>query len=260
LIKEFAARNIIEKTAILPTSVIWICWWQGLDNMPEIVRVCYKSIQKFAGSHPVKIITKYNFRDFISIPEYILNKFNSGLISVTHFSDILRANLLYEYGGFWLDATMLLTEEISIRSGCDSFFTLKGTYAIDNISRARWTGFCMAGAKHDILFEYMRDIFYLYWKTHNELIDYVLIDYVIDVAYRSVPYIKSLVDNVVYNNTDIYSLQYHLHNEFSENLFVEYCSQTSFHKLTWKKKIEKYTPENKLTFYGYLIEAYLQGE
>jgi hypothetical protein len=255
LINGFAARTpVVENAVISSASSIWICWWQGPDNMPEIVKACYKSVQKYAAGHPVKLITKDNFNNFVSVPEYILDKFNSGLITVTHFSDILRVALLYEYGGFWLDATMFLTKEISISNSTYSFFTLKGTYNVDNISKARWTGFCIAGVKYGILFEYMRDFFYLYWKTHNELIDYVLIDYVIETAYQLIPYIRSLFDKLPYNNTDIYSLQYHLHSEFSKYLFAEYCSQTQFHKLTWKKKFDIFTTENKLTFYGYLIE------
>jgi hypothetical protein len=257
LIKEFAARPIAENNKkISPSSTIWMCWWQGLEQMPDIVKACYISIQKHAGTHPIRVITKNNFQEFITLPHHIMEKFNSGLISITHLSDIIRVNLLYEYGGFWLDATMFSTKDISIED--QPFFTLKGTYKADNITQARWTGFCIAGLKHNILFEYIKKYFYLYWETHNELIDYVLIDYIIETAYRSIPHIKSLLNGVAYNNTDIYSLQYHLHNEFSQDLFAEYCSQTSFHKLTWKKNHEKYTPGNKLTFYGYLIETYLR--
>lgn len=39
------------------TSPIWVCWWQGKENMPDIVKACYNSIQKHACNHPVILIT-----------------------------------------------------------------------------------------------------------------------------------------------------------------------------------------------------------
>ena len=36
---------------------IWICWWQGLDNAPEIVKACVASIERNAGDNEIIIIT-----------------------------------------------------------------------------------------------------------------------------------------------------------------------------------------------------------
>ena len=36
---------------------IWICWWQGLENAPEIVKCCVESICHNAGNHQVTIRT-----------------------------------------------------------------------------------------------------------------------------------------------------------------------------------------------------------
>ncbi len=36
---------------------IWICWWQGIDQAPSIVKKCVDSIRKHAGNHKVIIIT-----------------------------------------------------------------------------------------------------------------------------------------------------------------------------------------------------------
>ena len=44
-------------------SPIWVCWWQGEINMPNIVRICYESICANSGTHPVKLITKDNYSD-----------------------------------------------------------------------------------------------------------------------------------------------------------------------------------------------------
>ena len=45
---------------------IWIFWWQGLENMPEVVKICYNSVLENAGEHPVHLITKENYKQYIS--------------------------------------------------------------------------------------------------------------------------------------------------------------------------------------------------
>ena len=64
------------------TSPIWVCWWQGKENMPDIVKACYNSIQKHACNHPVILITEENFRNYIDMPEYIINKQKEGYIDI----------------------------------------------------------------------------------------------------------------------------------------------------------------------------------
>ena len=36
---------------------IWMCWWQGEENAPEIVRACIDSVRRNAGEHEVIVIT-----------------------------------------------------------------------------------------------------------------------------------------------------------------------------------------------------------
>lgn len=50
---------------------IWICWWQGLENAPEIVKRCVESIRRNAGDHQVTIITDQNVEQYIDIPEWV---------------------------------------------------------------------------------------------------------------------------------------------------------------------------------------------
>lgn len=276
-INQFAREPVIaQESTIDPKSTIWICWWDGIESMPAIVNACYHSILQHAGTHSVQLITKNNFRNFVSIPEYILEKVDVGIITITHFSDILRAALLYEHGGIWLDATILALKNISLSSL--PFFTLKTTLKTDSITHIRWqgisysrftnpvvpeinrwTGFFLAGTKHDILFEFMRGFFYAYWKERQNLIDYLFIDYVIDIAYDTIPSIKKMFDDVPYSEIDIYMLENILNDEFSNERFAQ-CSAMNFHKLTWKKSFNIYTQNNKLTVYGHILKTYLHTE
>ena len=85
---------------------IWTFWWQGEQAMPPIVRICYQSLLRNAGTHPVHLITKENIDKYIEFPSHIMKKVRNGHITLTHFSDILRMCLLYQYGGLWMDATI----------------------------------------------------------------------------------------------------------------------------------------------------------
>ena len=107
-------RHINKKPKMqnIEAPFIWSMWWQGTDNLPEVVKMCFREIQKHRGSHPFTIITEDNYGDYISLPEYITDGLNNGTISRTHFSDIVRMYLLSRYGGMWIDATVLVTRDI----------------------------------------------------------------------------------------------------------------------------------------------------
>ena len=272
--KDTAIESLIESDA-----TIWVCWWDGEESMPKLVNACYNSIKQYAGTHPVKLITKHNFRDFISIPEYILEKVNTGIMTVTHFSNILRANLLYDYGGIWMDATILVLKNISLENL--PFYTLKAPAkksssvtltrfsGISNLSMhlhdksnpqiSRWSGFLFAGRKHSIVFEYMREILYAYWKDHNDQIDYLLYDYTIALGYDNISIIKKLIDNVPCSDAEKFVLEKNMNTEFSEEKFAQYAL-IPFHKLTWKMKFDVYTKDNKLTMYGYILNTFLNQD
>ena len=49
---------------------IWICWWQGEEQAPELVKKCIQSIRKNAYHYNVVIITEENYRNYVSFPEW----------------------------------------------------------------------------------------------------------------------------------------------------------------------------------------------
>ncbi len=89
----------------------WVCWWQGLDQAPELVKICVNSIRKNAGGHKVIILTEDNYKDYVDMPSWVEEKREKGIISRTHYSDILRLMLLAKYGGVWLDSTFFCTND-----------------------------------------------------------------------------------------------------------------------------------------------------
>ena len=102
-----------HKNKKLPKSeysdCIWVCWWQGLERAPELVKVCVDSIKRNAGNHRVIILTDDNYKQYVDIPKWVEEKRNKGIISRTHYSDILRLSLLAQHGGMWIDSTFFCT-------------------------------------------------------------------------------------------------------------------------------------------------------
>lgn len=161
------------------TSPIWVCWWQGKENMPDIVKACYNSIQKHACNHPVILITEENFRNYIDMPEYIINKQKEGYIDITHFSDILRMMLLTKHGGIWMDSTLLIPSKQvdEFIHPEDKFWSCHHKPIYHNVSRGGWVSFFVACGKNNPLPSMIADLHLSYWKIHNKLINYLLLDY-----------------------------------------------------------------------------------
>lgn len=172
-----------------------------------------------------------------------------------------------------MDATILVMEDILIENS--SFYTLKApaksasvTLARfagllnpsaricdnTNLQTSRWSSFLLAGVKHSIVFEFMREIFYAYWKDHDDQIDYVLVDYIIALGYEYIPVFKKFVDNVPCSAVEKFALEKNLNHEYSKNGFAQY-HKILFHKLTWKNKFVTHTKNGKLTIYGHLLES-----
>lgn len=213
-------------------SIIWTMWWQGEKNAPPIVKSCINSMRKYAGNKRIIVIDKTNYRNFVSLPDYIEIKRKNGLISLTHFSDIIRLNLLNKYGGLWMDSTILVTKYIPDNIFEKSFFTIKSNKKGKDISRNQWCVFLLGGSPNNIVFEKSISFFYNYWKKENEPIDYLLTDYVFYYIFNEFNQAYDLLCDV---------------NDFKENILEMQSKLTSidcdvydfpiFNKLNWKERI-----------------------
>ena len=234
-------------------GAIWTMWWQGEDNMPETSRMCLASMRRGKGSHPLRIITQDNYRDYLTLPDYVLGKVNSGAITLTHFSDIVRFGLLHEYGGLWLDSTIFVAGGIPEYIFGLDYYTVRRPCPVRNynIVKNRWTNFLHASRKGNLLCRFMLDFFLEYWKTHTSLIDYFLIDYALYIAYTEIPRCRAILDSVPVVNCDIYRLESLLNDKWDLEVFRAVERDTHFSKLTNKRRFRKSRFGHE-TFYGHL--------
>ena len=92
--KKYLDRITINDIESNKSKYVWICWFQGIENAPDIVKKCYESIVKqFGKEKDIVVITDENYNKFVDIPEYIIEKYKKGIITPTHFSEIGRAHV-----------------------------------------------------------------------------------------------------------------------------------------------------------------------
>ncbi len=246
--KKYAKKieyHITEPKA--PVKKVWVCWFQGVENAPLIVQKAIDSIYEKFADWEIHLLTNENLREFTSIPEFILEKWEKGQITHAHFSDILRVNLLYEHGGIWIDATTYFTDvfpEYLIDSNLFYYNHLeRKDYALVMDS---WLIY--AKPNNPILGE-VQKLLYLYWKKNKHLCEYFLVHLFFKMVlekypteWESIPFKSSI---------DAHILISYMNKEFHPEEF-EFIKQQSFcHKLNYK---ELMLEDNPNTYYMKLIK------
>ena len=231
---------------------IYYGWLQGEENLPLLARCCYNSWKMNAGAYKITFIDEKNYSDYVEIPQYIYEKFKAGKMKPAHFTDVIRINLLERYGGLWLDATILMTEPLENYKKLLKlpFFTQKFTHEKNNehpitksfaaySSYARWGGFIQGSSVlHNPLFAFMKDFYNEYWRDFDEIIDYVLMDFMIDIAYDNIPAVKREIDEVPINNENVWTLSPYLNTPYEKFPYDKVLCGNFLNKVSSRKQLD----------------------
>lgn len=255
LLADFVVRdNEHTNRRDVGSNIIWIMWWQGINCFPPIVRACYNSVIKNKDSSTKLIlITEDNYSKYVDIPDYILDKVKRGIISFTHLSDIIRMSLLAKYGGLWLDSTIYVTNKISVKLVTGEFFSLSSP--VDNwyVSKCKWSSFAIGG--YSSVFSFATELFKVHWKSFDTFIDYYTIDYIIRLYYDNNDNFRDIVLKNTIDTPLLYYLQDNLSEEYKKDEILNICRNNIFSKLTWKGNFKVKDLNNKITFYGYIVNG-----
>ncbi|WP_331198084.1 capsular polysaccharide synthesis protein [Limosilactobacillus pontis] len=246
---NFKFNNSIEHKS---SNNIWFCWFQGLENAPQIVKVCFNSLEENLPNKNIIIISKENMGNYVSFPEFIMEKWRKGIISNTHMTDLLRLELLTNYGGTWIDATVLCTEkedripEYFFNS--DLFFYQMLKPGRDGNSSYMSSWFINAKSHNKIL-EATKYLCYKYWEKNNYLVDYFLLHDFMSIVLDEYPEEWNKI--IPRDNAAPHELLLRLFNKYDKNMWDAIISQTPFHKLTYKFSEAEAIKED--TFYKKII-------
>lgn len=189
--------DTINQSTNSPSDIIWVCWLQGIENAPPLVKTCINSIKQYNSN--VCLIDINNYKKYVDIPNFIIDKLNKKIITPTHFSDILRFALLAKHGGTWIDATYLILNKLPKQMLMNDFFTLSSNHSTFKqwIPEGKWSGnfikFSLGDSTPKIIFQ----CFLNYWENNDYLIDYFLIDYLIKLNFLNNLTFKQQVENNV---------------------------------------------------------------
>lgn len=223
---------------------VWLCWLQGEENAPQIVKRCIDSIREFFSDRTVILITESNMFDYVKIPEFILAKWKEGKISNTHFSDILRLELLIKYGGIWIDATIYCTKE----NKKSEYFSKHSLFLYSHTDKYRLirSWFIIAESNNRLL-RATRELLFQYHKEHDIIINYFIFHYFFHLSCNE--FIEDWEKVYTLNVTlDWKQLLFERYNDKNWRYFLE-C--TNLHKLTYK--YPKELTDKKGTLYDKII-------
>lgn len=246
-----------DKMLSEPNKNVWVCWFQGMENAPEVVKICNKSLYKYMGDKEIHIITEKNMNEYVELPDYILEKWKKGIISYAHLSDILRTELLIKYGGMWVDATTLFTEPVPEYVYRKPLFLLQYK-TLEDLSMKINSWFIYAQPNCRIL-RVVRDLLYAYWKEENIIKEYFLWHHFVQMAfskykedYENIDYVSEMMSHCLF---------YNLFKKYDEEYWKQIKRCSSIHKLSYYKFAtpdEKIPKDIKDTFYEKLLDGKLK--
>ncbi len=220
-------ESIIEKK-----NNCFIFWYQGFSELPSVVKKCIDKIQETNPHLNFYFLSQENIDDYCGdLSEDVKRKFSEKKISIQHYSDIIRVYLLSKYGGFWIDATLFVTQKFPDEIYEYSFYSVKSSIPNNsNISKRRWAIYFMYSVPDNILMNFIYECLCEYFKNNDKTIDYFLTDHIINLGYKNVPIIEKLIDSVPINNEGVFSYK----NVFDFNRFK---SSTYVYKLNWRSPL-----------------------
>ncbi len=216
----------------------WSYWHHGETEAPAIVRACFNSMRRNIRGSRLVVLSAINAHEYVELDQAIVKKHTAGLISDTHFSDALRIRLLRDHGGHWLDATVLVPNAQVIEPHGSKFISprLGAPVTTEYVSMQRWAIYDLYTPAHNALFSFLNEAVEHYWQKHDNLVDYHLTDYMLELAYRNnIGNAQAQVNNAPISDCSPSTLLHEFYKPSSiTDLKKRLTTITARQKLTWK--------------------------
>ncbi len=238
---------------------IFILWYQGKTSMPELVRLCYNSVLKNSNGHRVVLLDSSSIFDWIDpFPEKVQQKFDNNIFSLQLKSDLIRLSLLKQYGGLWLDATVFVSKKIPDEVFKMPFFTVIRKEAEKEDISGKISPFLLGrninNENSQKLFNFSQELMMEYIEQEDDLINYLLIENILNIGINNDKVINKLIDNLYKNKKDILGLEKSLNNVYESDVLKILLENNLFSKLNFHTSHFKRNENNKLTNYGKLFQ------
>ena len=269
--KGIETEQIKPKKTFENEKIIWQFWGQGWDfeKLPEVVKISYKSVQKYNEDYKIIHLDMNNINDYLEIPKYILEKVESKKISFAHFTDIIRLALLNNYGGVWIDATILLTDYLPQEYFEMEYFMFQRDDSLSLENKKDWEKYddfyfswddemkvrvlnsIIFAKKNNEIIKILLDMLLIFWKYNDLAPNYfffqVLYTELIENYYKEKK-CKVVSDTLTHEMIRVWF------DKFSEEKLSEITKKNNIHKLTYK--IDSKKRNTKGSFLDYFKKMY----
>lgn len=218
------------------SNIVWVCWLQGIENAPFLVKRCYGSMQKYLKNEKIIVLTEETINNYVTFPDFIIEKYKKGYITKTHLTDLLRLELLSKHGGIWIDATVLCTGEIPYYIKESDFFITRSLKPGRDGKAVPISSWFMVAKRNNKTVIAIRELMYEYWRRNSKLIDYFLIHNFIQLALERFPEEEKKM--IKYPNSTPHILLLDAFEAFDKNKWESIKAMSTFHKLSYKIDIK----------------------
>lgn len=234
---------------------IWFCWLQGIEDAPDMVKVCLESQKRIFGDRVV-VLDDRNYKQWVELPEYVERKYRKGLIPGALFSDILRLELLIRHGGMWIDSTVLVTPNEESYKGLSIEEIEKSDLFIFRYYRSgkvlgisNWLIHAKVGNR---LLMDLRDMLLAYWKDFDCTVEYYIFHLFFSVVAKRYP--EMILKMPKGNSFHAIMLRDHLAMDYNDSWWNKLTQHVCFHKLSYRQ--EKKAKVNSNSFWNHINDAY----
>lgn len=239
-------------------NTVWFCWLQGLNTAPKLVKVCFKSLHKNLKDRDIKVVDEKNWREYVDLPDYIIQKWERRVIPPALFSDLLRLQLLINYGGTWIDASVLCTgmtpeNEKETKSYLDTdLFVFQ--YARPGVKE--WNGISnwfITSCTNNKVLMVLRDMLMEYWKEYDYTLDYYVFHLFFDMLRSEYP--EEITAMPYGYSMRSLALMFNMDKTFDQEKWDKHTSRVCFHKLAYSVRNDVVAKEGN--YFHYIVDEYL---
>lgn len=225
------------------SGTVWFCWLQGMEDAPLLVKACLNAVRTNMPDRKVIVITKENYNSYVSLPDFIVGKWERGIMPPAMFADLLRLELLISHGGVWIDSTVLCTgwennewlrRNAEAAMDSDLFFF---RYVSGKTKRFAGIGNWFIAAKtNNTALMVLRDVLVEYWKDYDCVLDY----YIFHRLFSLIAAIKPQIVDEMPKGLCVPCLQlgHRLADRFDEGWWKTVTGSVCFHKMNYRKERE----------------------
>jgi len=173
-------------------NTIFILWFQGFENSPEIIKKCIQSWKYYNSDWNIILLDNDNLVNYINMNDYI--DMTNKNINYTALSDIIRIILLKKYGGLWVDATTFCNKPLDEwLPSCIS----EGFFAFDKPGNDRlMSSWFLYAEKDNYIINKWFNLTKEYYKMNNSPHTYFWFHYLFGDLYNSDSIFKEIWDKV----------------------------------------------------------------